>query len=563
MTALSAAPLVELSMDAGPSTSSGRTAVDATARLDSVLAYHTRTKHHIDRYAAGPGTLDWDAQPDPFRHWTDAQTLALPRHLPDLGIAWDALSDARPAAPLDVISISTLLRLSVSITAWKEYAGARWALRANPSSGNLHPTETWVIASGVKGVTNGLHHYQSQSHRLERRAWNDEATAPGLWLGFSSIHWREAWKYGERAFRYCQLDLGHALAAVSYAAALLGWRVQVLRLDSSEVAARLGLDRAADFAGVEAEEPEVIVALDASASLPASWLHPPQGGGHDCKAAEAATFMHYAGKPSLLDPRPLYQWPVIEEVATATRGTPPTPDPSFRRKPESSLIKLDPGLRRDDDATQIIFNRRSAQAFDGKSILPHAVFRRLLSCLLPGGSPVWGLWPHAPRVHPVLLVHRVEDVAPGLYALPRSEAALAALRETCRAEFNWDAADAELPLFQLIQAAAAKTARTLSCHQDIALHSAVTFMFVAEFDAPIAENPAAYRHLHWEAGMLGHVVTLEAEAASWRGTGIGCFFDDAGHDVLGFTDTRFQVLYHFAVGMPVDDPRLLTRPAYE
>jgi len=273
--------------------------------------------------------------------------------------------------------------------------------------------------------------------------------------------------------------------------------------------------------------------------------------------------MHYAGKPSLLDPRPLYAWPVIEQVAAATRGVPPTPDPSFRRTPESSLIKLDPGLRRDDAATQIILNRRSAQAFDGKSILPHAVFRRLLSCLLPGGSPVWGLWPHAPRVHPVLLVHRVEDVAPGLYALPRSEAALAALRETCRAEFNWDAADAELPLFQLIQAAAAKTARTLSCHQDIALHSAVTFMFVAEFDAPIAENPAAYRHLHWEAGMLGHVVTLEAEAAGWRGTGIGCFFDDADHDVLGFTDTRFQVLYHFAVGMPVDDPRLLTRPAYE
>jgi SagB-type dehydrogenase family enzyme len=340
------------------------TATLRRAQGERVRDYHQRTKHHLDRYAAGPGTLDWDAQPDPFRYWTDAQTLALPRDLPRPSIAWSTLSaaslaarhrearsdaaiqgtgllrDARndgeldiPSAPLDIASLSTLLRLSVSITAWKEYAGARWALRANPSSGNLHPTETWVIASGVQGVTNGLHHYQSRTHVLERRAWNDAPTAPGLWLGFSSIHWREAWKYGERAFRYCQLDLGHALAAVSTAAALLGWRVQMLRLDSSEVAARLGLDRAADFAGVEAEEPEVIVALDASASLPAGWLHSPQGGGHDCKAAEAATFMHYAGKPSLLDPHPLYQWPVIEEVAAATRGVPPPPDPSFRRKP--------------------------------------------------------------------------------------------------------------------------------------------------------------------------------------------------------------------------------------
>jgi hypothetical protein len=88
-------------------------------------------------------------------------------------------------------------------------------------------------------------------------------------------------------------------------------------------------------------------------------------------------------------------------------------------------------------------------------------------------------------------------------------------------------------------------------------------MFLAEFAAPIAQNPAAYRHLHWEAGMLGHIIGLEAEAAGWRGTGIGCFFDDADHDVLGLTDNRFQVLYHFAVGMPVNDPRLLTLPAYE
>ena len=553
LTALSAAVPVESRMNS--STSPDRTVAD----------YHQRTKHHLDRYAAGPGTLDWDAQPDPFRHWTDTQTLALPRDLPKLDIAWNALPDPRPAASLDVDSLSTLLRLSVGLTAWKEYAGSRWALRANPSSGNLHPTETWVIAAGVAGIADGLHHYHSRSHVLEQRAWGTGFDAPGLWLGFSSIHWREAWKYGERAFRYCQLDLGHVLAAVSYAAALLGWRAKVLSRDSFEVARCLGLDREADFSGVEAEEPEVIVALVAHASLPAYWIHSPQGGGHDCKAAEAATFMHWAGKPSLLDPRPLYQWPVIEEVATATRGAPPTPDPSFRRTPESSPIKLDPGVRRDDDilATQVILNRRSAQAFDGQSILPHAVFRRLLSCLLPGNSLVWEMWPHAPRVHPVLLVHRVEGVANGLYALPRSDAAATALRESLRAEFTWDTADPELPLFQLLQAAAAKTARTLSCHQDIASHSAITFMFVAEFEAHIAQNPAAYRHLHWEAGMLGHVITLEAEAAGWRGTGIGCFFDDADHDVLGLTDSRFQVLYHFAVGMPLDDPRLLTLPAYD
>ncbi len=505
--------------------------------LQTVLDYHRRTKHRLDRYAAGPGTLDWDAQPDPFRHWTDTRSCPLPRQLPSPDTGWPALADARPPAPLDIDALATLLRLSVSVTAWKEYAGTRWALRAHPSSGNLHPTETWVIASGVRGVTDGLHHYQSRTHALAQRAWNDGAAAPGLWLGFSAIHWREAWKYGERAFRYCQLDLGHVLAATAYAAALLGWRATLLPLDTAAVARHLGLDRADDFAGVEAEEPEAILAIDASASLPAEW-------------------QHYAGRPSLLDPRPQYDWPVIESVATASRGLPPPPEadtPAAAPPPSISARS----------ALDVILKRRSAQAFDGHSVLPLTVLRRLLACLLPGGAPVWTLWPHAPRVHPLLLMHRVEGLAPGLYALPRSDAAATALRAACRAEFVWQAADAELPLYRLLQAAAAKTARTLSCHQDIAAHSALTLMFVAEFDAPLAATPAAYRHLHWEAGMLGHVVALEAEAAGWRGTGIGCFFDDADHEVLGLADARFQVLYHFAVGMPQDDPRLLTRPAYE
>jgi hypothetical protein len=211
----------------------------------------------------------------------------------------------------------------------------------------------------------------------------------------------------------------------------------------------------------------------------------------------------------------------------------------------------------------VILKRRSAQAFDGESVMPQAVFRQMLTCLLPGGSPVWDLWPHVARVHPVLMVHRVEGVAPGLYAMPRSDIAKGQLQSAFRDSFSWQAADIDLPLFLLIAAKAGKTARTLSCHQDIASHCAIAFMMVAEFAGPVAADPAAYRHLHWEAGMLGHVLTLEAEAAGWRGTGIGCFFDDAVHEVLGLTNDKFQVIYHYAVGMALDDPRISTLPGYE
>ena len=40
----------------------------------------------------------------------------------------------------------------------------------------------------------------------------DQLPQGSFHVRLSSIHWREAWKYGERAFRYCQHDIGHAWA---------------------------------------------------------------------------------------------------------------------------------------------------------------------------------------------------------------------------------------------------------------------------------------------------------------------------------------------------------------
>jgi len=62
--------------------------------------------------------------------------------------------------------------------------------------------------------------------------------------------------------------------------------------------------------------------------------------------------------------------------------------------------------------------------------------------------------------------------------------------------------------------------------------------------------------------MIGQVLYLEAEAAGLRGTGIGCFFDDGMHNLLGLKDRRYQSLYHFTVGGPLEDERLTTLPAY-
>jgi hypothetical protein len=62
--------------------------------------------------------------------------------------------------------------------------------------------------------------------------------------------------------------------------------------------------------------------------------------------------------------------------------------------------------------------------------------------------------------------------------------------------------------------------------------------------------------------VLGKALYLEAEAAGVRGTGIGCYFDDAFHDLLGLRTDRFQDLNHFTPGRPVENTRLQSYPAY-
>jgi hypothetical protein len=105
-------------------------------------------------------------------------------------------------------------------------------------------------------------------------------------------------------------------------------------------------------------------------------------------------------------------------------------------------------------------------------------------------------------------------------------------------------------------------ARFVSCQQAIASDSVFSLGMLSLFEDSLDEGPWWYRRLFWEGGVLGQALYMEAEAAGLRGTGIGCYFDDVVHEVLGLEGDRFRDLYHFTAGGPIDDPRLATRPAY-
>src|SRR4030095_15235306 len=175
---------------------------------ERVFLYHERTKHYPMRYARSLGYLDWESQPDPFRGFEGAERLLLPFDLTEEGSALHAL-DATVPAPLSSKNVARLLELSLALSAWKQLGDSRWALRVNPSSGNLHPTEGYLWLPAVEKLAReaGVYHYRPLDHALERRAVIPDATwramseplgAGAFFVGFSSIHWREAGRSGER-----------------------------------------------------------------------------------------------------------------------------------------------------------------------------------------------------------------------------------------------------------------------------------------------------------------------------------------------------------------------------
>jgi SagB-type dehydrogenase family enzyme len=297
--------------------------------LEAVMRYHERTKHRFNRFAAGPGQLDWANQPDPFRRYAGAALTRLPVLGPEeapLSPAYESLyvRGAVPAAPLAMRTLSRLLEYALALSAWKQAGGTRWALRANPSSGNLHPTEGYVLIGGIAGLgaSPGLFHYAPREHGLERRADCPPELFARLMRGFppqaflvglSSVHWREAWKYGERAFRYCQHDVGHAIGTLRIAAAALGWSALVLDTVADEtLEALLGLERGADFEGAERESAELVMALwpgdvaTTTSSLDAEAVRELKG----------ERWYGNANRLSAADPVP---WEAIDRVAAASR----------------------------------------------------------------------------------------------------------------------------------------------------------------------------------------------------------------------------------------------------
>jgi SagB-type dehydrogenase family enzyme len=482
--------------------------------LKAAWDYHNGTKHSYQSVRANPHYLDWENQPIPFKIYSKLEPIALPQHLSSPGMAaLEAISIARAAIEREIVpslqTLAEILFLSAGVTKRRSYAGGEMLFRAAACTGALYHIDLYLVCADLPDVEAGVYHFSPQDFSLRRlrqgdyravlvRASGHEpsiATAPCVIIS-ASTYWRNAWKYQARAYRHCYWDNGTILANLLAAAA------------ARKVPARVVLG----FVDAAVNE---LLALDnqREAALSLVALGNSSPGAASSAPVEPLTF-----ETAPLSKREI-DYPVMramheassleseEEVATwREQGAVQSGRREAENGKENRLFSLKP-LSGDevpqDTVEQVILRRGSTREFSRESI----AFAQLSIMVdrATRGIPADFLNSTTPSLTDIfLIVHAVDDLAPGAYVYRRQTRELELLKE---GDFR-------------------REAGYLGLGQEIPADCSVNAYFLADLNRVLERfGNRGYRAAQLEAAVMGGKLYLAAYAQRLGASGL-TFFDD-------------------------------------
>jgi SagB-type dehydrogenase family enzyme len=502
--------------------------------VEAAWTYHNGTKHSYQSVRSSRHSLDFSNQPIPFKIYKTLEPIPLPRELtavtmPALGaIAASPSGMAGDCIP-DLPAIAILLYLGAGITRERRVGDWEVQFRAAACTGALYHIELYLACGDLPGLPAGLYHFGVHDFALRRlrqgdyrpilvRATGGEpsvAAAPAV-LVCTSTYWRNAWKYQARAYRHSFWDSGTILANLLAAAAGLGVPARIV-LGFADAAVNQLLDVDSDR-----EASLAVVPLGRT-------TNPPSGD------APAAPPLHLETAPLS---RFEVDYPVIRamhaasslaggEEAASWHGTGPSGDPLPARGGSVPLRPLGDADVPPDSVTEVIQRRGSTRSFARKP-LTLAQLSTMLGRVTRGIPADFLDPPGATLITPYVIVHAVEDLAPGAYVYHRADRALELLREgTFRKEAGYLGLEQELP---------GDASANVYC--------------LVNLDSVLARfGNRGYRAAEIEGGIIGGKLYLAAYAQRVGATGL-TFYDD---DVTAFFSPHAagkSIMFLTAVGHP-------------
>jgi SagB-type dehydrogenase family enzyme len=502
----------------------------------AALRYHEDTKHVRGRLRRAPAVADPDERPYPYTSYGSAPLLPFPRDLAPSAMGTMSALAPEPALPpgedrvLDVASVARLCFLANGVVRGPHPTEPGRDRRAAACTGALYHIELYVVCGDLPGLAAGVYHFDARENGLrllrsgDHRALLHQATAhqpatvtaPAV-LVCTSTPWRNAWRYGDRAYRHVFWDAGTVLAHLTAAARAdrLPARI-VLGFVDALVAAVLGIDPAREL---------VVALVPVGCSARSVALQPPGAAELPRMPADAMgsvpdvpviRAVHAAS--SLSSPEEVLRW----RVRAAGRSMAPRrsevgpPSPST---PAAGAV-TGPSLE------AVVRRRGSARAFADAPIGREAL-TAILRPVVGGLEADYMSGRGGLLTDCRLLVHRVEGLAPGVYGLRDGGPALTPLR---LADLRSTATSAALGQPQAGQAAA-----------DVVMSADLPVVLAAMGDR-------GYRAAQLTAGVLAGRLYLAAYATGLAATGL-TFFDDELAGLVG-APARAAMLMLVAVGTP-------------
>ena len=221
--------------------------------IKHVLDYHESTKHSEISLMTSRHYLDLDNRPLPFKVYTELLSYPLPLDFSQPALnAITSISRIYPqtsenAAPditrtnLNIKSLAEILFFSGGITREIKYPLTTYYMRAASATGALYPIELYIVCQDLADLKAGVYHFGPADFRLSQIRAGDYrselAAAAGdnqsiitspITIIFTSIAWRNAWKYQARSYRHWFWDSGVIAANLLATTVSMGLSTQLI-----------------------------------------------------------------------------------------------------------------------------------------------------------------------------------------------------------------------------------------------------------------------------------------------------------------------------------------------
>ncbi len=491
--------------------------------------FHQRTKYDPATLASKSKVLDWSQQPNPYKEYQIGRVYDLKPYL-----SMTADIDKQSSDWLWWYRLSQLFLYSYGLTAKVPMVtGEVYYLRSAPSAGGLYPTEMYLVD------THGLWHYQPRTHSLtqfwqDQQCWQKLANAcfghPAFGVArmaivLTTIFYRSAWRYQDRAYRRVFLDAGHLIGNIELASALSDFRPHLIGgFADCLVNELLFLDDRQEAAIAVIPLQDLQTDLQTTGSLGCHTLpSPPAPTPSDIPDGELLYAMHTA---TLISPEP--------PVSPYCESPPEPPADKYNFPFCAKFSTVVPPIDWGEDLADLsatILRRRSTREFTAGAIASGDLKAILNFAYQPTDYIVQGL-----------------DGNPDYFDLSLIETFVAIVAVTGIEVGCYYYAPHAQELRQIRFKNFRKELHFLCLGQDLGRDASAVIFHTADLSKAIAKHgDRCYRYLHMDAGHLGQKINLAAVRLGIGVSGIAGFFDDQVNEVLGIPPAE-AVLYITTLG---------------